>query len=155
MYPALISVFLILSSVLAIHWCLRRNRQRKRITAEEELTVERHRGTQPQPGERSPERFSLPDLERPAELQQQAGDDVRHGIKAFMAGNYDKAARILPFYAEAGHVKAQTILAKMYFSGHGVEQDPDKYRYWLQRAADKGHKPSKAKLKKLSRASDT
>jgi len=75
--------------------------------------------------------------------------DVRPGIKAFMCGNYQKAAAIIPQFAELDHIKAQTILAKMYFSGNGVAKDMQKYKYWLQRAADNGDKPSKAKLKKL------
>lgn len=94
-------------------------------------------------------KIKLTELDVISAVTASSGADVRHGIKAFMCGDYQKAAAIIPQFAELDHIKAQTILAKMYFSGNGVSKDMQKYIYWLQRAADNGHKPSKAKLKKL------
>lgn len=153
-----LALLLVLVALMALRWRRFLGHQ-QRIIAEqqaliEELTRElqdRQAGAQDH-GAHPEERLRLPDLEQLLTPEAAAAEDVRHGIKAFMKGDFERAARILPRYAEQGHLKAQILLAKMYFSGHGVARDEERYRYWLQRAADNGHKPSKAKLKKLARS---
>lgn len=103
----------------------------------------------------APTDIRLPTADILKKLAKPDSGDLQHGIKAFMRGNYRQAAEIIPRFAEQDHVKAQTILAKMYFSGNGFARDMQKYEYWLQRAADNGHKPSKAKLKKLKKREPT
>ena len=85
--------------------------------------------------------------------ERQAGADpapappLHLGIKAYMREDYTRAEPILRLYAEAGELKAQQLLAKMYYSGHGVPQSNEQYLQWLQRAADQGDRSAKARLK--------
>lgn len=79
-------------------------------------------------------------------------DATRQGVRAFMRGDYAAAFPLLEPAATSGHLKAQILLSKMYFAGHGVKRDRQQYVYWLTRAAENGDKPSKAKLKKLESA---
>jgi TPR repeat protein len=71
------------------------------------------------------------------------------GLRAFARGEYSLAAELLLPCAEAGEVKAQLLLARMYYAGNGVAADPAKYQYWLERAAASGDKSARAKLKRL------
>ena len=73
------------------------------------------------------------------------------GVKAYMKGDHARALPILQHYADAGELKAQQLLARMYYSGHGVEKDQDRYLFWLERAADNGDRAARARLKKLKR----
>ena len=73
------------------------------------------------------------------------------GIKAYMREDYDRAEPIMRYHAEAGELKAQQLLAKMYYSGHGVPQSQELYLQWLQRAADQGDKAAKARIKAASK----
>ena len=77
------------------------------------------------------------------------------GIKAYMKGDHHRAEPTLRHYAEAGELKAQQLLAKMYYSGHGVPQDMELYRYWLQQAAAGGDRSAKAHLKKFRKSQDS
>ncbi len=77
--------------------------------------------------------------------------DLTHGIKAFMTGDFDLAHRLLLPLAEAGEVRAQNVLAKLYFAGNGVPRDLERYEHWLARAAAGGDRTAKAKLKRLAR----
>lgn len=81
-----------------------------------------------------------------------AEDPLTRGIHAFMSGDYVEAFDLLLPGAEAGSVRAQNLLSRMYFAGNGVEKDAERYRYWLQRAADNGDRTAKAKLKRLARS---
>ncbi len=69
------------------------------------------------------------------------------GIKAYMQGEHERAEPILRYHAEAGQLKAQQLMARMYYAGHGVPRDMEQYRYWLERAADNGDRSAKARLK--------
>ena len=74
-------------------------------------------------------------------------DDFALGVRAFQKGRYEEAhQKLLPF-AENGSVRAQTILARLYYAGNGVAKDLKKYEYWLKQAADKGDKSAKARVK--------
>ena len=73
------------------------------------------------------------------------------GVNAYMKGDHARALPILRHYADAGELKAQQLLARMYYSGHGVEKDQDRYLFWLERAADNGDRSARARLKKLRR----
>ena len=74
---------------------------------------------------------------------------VQLGVRAFMKGRYERAFRLLEPAGHEGNLKAQQLLAKMYYAGHGVTASKDQYLYWLGKAAANGDKPSKIKLKKM------
>lgn len=74
------------------------------------------------------------------------------GIRKFMKTEYEEAYKLLLAPAEAGHIKACTLIAKMYFAGNGVEKDHEKYVYWLEKSAKAGDRTAKAKLKKMNHA---
>ena len=76
---------------------------------------------------------------------------VSKGTKAFMNGRYDDAFEILEPAARENNLKAQQILAKMYYAGNGVEADIDRYYYWLNKAAENGDKSAKMKVKKRNK----
>lgn len=76
------------------------------------------------------------------------------GIKAYMREDYDRAEPILRHHAEAGELKAQQLLAKMYYSGHGVPKSMTLYLHWLERAADQGDRAAKARLKAAKKNRD-
>lgn len=71
------------------------------------------------------------------------------GLRAFARGDFTAAARLLEPCAEAGDIKAQLLVARLYYAGNGVEKDADRYAYWLERAASQGDKSARAKLKRL------
>ena len=75
-------------------------------------------------------------------------ESVQLGIRAFMKGRYREAFELLEPAAHQGNLRAQQLLAKMYYAGNGVPADREKYLYWLARAGANGDKPSKIKLKK-------
>lgn len=56
----------------------------------------------------------------------QSYDHLEEGIKLYSIGNYTKAAELLKKAEELGSEKASITLAKMYFSGKGVKQNPDR-----------------------------
>lgn len=74
---------------------------------------------------------------------------LARGIRLFMRGEYEEAFALLEPPAREGNLKAQLLMVKIYYAGHGVEADHDQYIYWLERAAENGDKPSKTKLKKI------
>ena len=41
--------------------------------------------------------------------------------------------------AEKGNSAAQTKLAEMYYNGHGVEEDDEEAKRWIQKSADQGY----------------
>lgn len=154
----ILTVLLLVACTAAVRWRLHIRRlnaiieeQRSRIEALTHAPIAVEEQVRPEPG---PAGIRLPAAEALNIHKQPADGDVQKGIRAFMRGDYWLAAEILPGFAGQDHVKAQTILAKMYFSGNGVDRDMRRYEYWLQRAADNGHKPSKAKLKKLRKAAE-
>jgi TPR repeat protein len=75
-------------------------------------------------------------------------DSVQLGINCFMRGDYKKSFNILYPAATQGNLRAQQLIAKMYYAGNGAPIDRDKYYYWLSQAAANGDKASKMKMKK-------
>lgn len=76
---------------------------------------------------------------------------LQKGVNAFMGFRFDEAAKLLLPLAEAGEVGAQKLMARLYFSGNGVEKNKERYTYWLGQAAELGDRQSKAKLKKVQK----
>ncbi len=74
-----------------------------------------------------------------AAVAQPAGDDVRAGIDAWAAQNYDEAIRIWRPLADRGDPDAQYNLAQAYFLGRGVPQNMTLAEQWYERAARQGH----------------
>lgn len=71
------------------------------------------------------------------------------GLRAFARGEFVAAAQLLLPCAEAGDIKAQLLVARLFYAGNGVEKDVERYAYWLERAAAQGDKSARAKLKRL------
>ena len=65
-------------------------------------------------------------------------EDYLKGKAAADAKNYAEAVKWWKPAAEQGHMEAQTSLGVLYMTGGGVEQDLDKAKEWLQRAAAQG-----------------
>jgi TPR repeat protein len=74
-------------------------------------------------------------------------DSVQLGINCFMRGDYKKSFNILYPAATQGNLRAQQLIAKMYYAGNGAPIDRDKYYYWLSQAAANGDKASKMKMR--------
>ena len=70
---------------------------------------------------------------------QPAAGDVRAGIDAWAAQNYDEAIRIWRPLADRGDADAQYNLAQAYFLGRGVPQNMTLAEQWYERAARQGH----------------
>jgi len=81
----------------------------------------------------------------------EANETLQRGIHAFMGFRFDEAVKLLLPLAEQGEVEAQKLMARLYFSGNGVEKSHEKYHYWLTQAAEQGDRQSKAKLKRLNK----
>ena len=89
---------------------------------------------------------------QPADIGQSDAASLDFAIKLFQRGDYAEAhAALLPF-AEEGSAVAQSLLAKLYYAGHGVARDEQRYWYWLERAAEGGDRSAKAKLKQRNRS---
>jgi len=78
-------------------------------------------------------------------------EKLQRGIHAFMGFRFDEAVKLLLPLAEQGEVEAQKLMARLYFSGNGVEKNIERYHYWLAQAAEQGDRQSKAKLKRLNK----
>jgi cell division septation protein DedD len=74
-----------------------------------------------------------------AATAQPAGGDVRAGIDAWAAQNYDQAVGIWRPLADRGDADAQYNLAQAYFLGRGVPQNMTLAEQWYERAARQGH----------------
>ena len=79
----------------------------------------------------------------------EADNNLMLGIRAFQKARYEEAFRRLEPLAQAGELRAQLILSRLYYAGNGVPRDRARYIYWLQAAADNGDKASKAQLKRM------
>ncbi len=76
-------------------------------------------------------------------------EDLQLGIRAFQKGQYEQAYKLLHKYAVDGVARAQMVIARLYYAGHGVAKDEDKYMYWLQKAAENGDKAAKSQFKRI------
>ena len=74
-----------------------------------------------------------------AAVAQPADADVRAGIDAWAAQNYDEAIRIWRPLADRGDPDAQYNIAQAYFLGRGVPQNMVLAEQWYERAARQGH----------------
>jgi TPR repeat protein len=81
--------------------------------------------------------------------EKQLSLQLQKGINAFMGFRFDEAVTLLLPLAEQGEVEAQKLMARLYFSGHGVEKSLEQYQFWLNKAAAQGDRQSKAKLKRI------
>ena len=68
-----------------------------------------------------------------------ASGNVRAGVEAWQAGNYDEAIRQWRPLADRGDADAQYNLAQAYFLGRGVPQNMTLAEQWYARAARQGH----------------
>ena len=50
-------------------------------------------------------------------------DDLTLGVRAFQKGNYREALEKLEPLAEQGELRAQQIMARLYYAGNGVEKN--------------------------------
>ena len=77
--------------------------------------------------------------------------ELEEGLRFVSRGEFEAAFERLHPLAKQGELQAQLVIARLYFSGHGVEKDLDQYTYWLEQAAAQGDKAAKSKLKRLHR----
>ena len=77
-----------------------------------------------------------------------AGDqeDFNEAVRAYKAGDYQKAFRLLKPLAEKGYSQAQFNLGSMYQDGQGVPQDYVKAYAWYSVSATQGYKDAKHNL---------
>lgn len=75
-----------------------------------------------------------------------AGADVRAGIEAWRAGNYEAAVREWRPLADAGDRDAQFNLGQAYKLGRGVTMDLTQAQGWYERAARQGHAQAESAL---------
>lgn len=80
-----------------------------------------------------------PDLERQQAELQAAYDAYETGLDAARSGDYDTALREFRQAAGDGLDVAQYNLGILYFTGRGVEEDPEQALNWLKQAAEQGH----------------
>ena len=74
-------------------------------------------------------------------------DQVFQGAMNLLhAEDYETAFRIFEALAKQGHANSQHVVAIFYKNGEGVEKDWQKMEYWLQKAANQGHKEAKEEL---------
>jgi TPR repeat protein len=79
-------------------------------------------------------------------------DQLDAGLRAFARNDFSVAAALLLPCAEAGVVRAQMLLSRLYYAGNGVPVDHNQYIYWLERAAASGDKSARAKLKRAQKS---
>ncbi|MGH7209288.1 MAG: tetratricopeptide repeat protein [Nitrospiraceae bacterium] len=64
--------------------------------------------------------------------------EARRADKAYLRGDYAKAAKELQWLAEQGDARAQYDLGLLYDTGRGVPQSDEKALRWYQQAAEQG-----------------
>ena len=64
--------------------------------------------------------------------------EAKRADKAYLHGDYAKAAEELQFLAEQGEARAQYDLGLLYDTGRGVPQSNEAALQWYQRAAEQG-----------------
>lgn len=67
-----------------------------------------------------------------------AADAWQDASAALGRKDYAAAVRLLQSLADAGHARAQTRLATLYYHGHGVPESNDRALAWFERAARQG-----------------
>ncbi|MBI3570513.1 MAG: sel1 repeat family protein, partial [Gammaproteobacteria bacterium] len=75
-----------------------------------------------------------------------AVDKFQSGTSAFDAGHYAKARELWLPLAEAGDVRAQYAIGRLYEKGKGVERNFAQAFVWYRKAAEKGHADSEYRL---------
>ena len=69
---------------------------------------------------------------------------------AYLVGDYQRTLAIIMPLADAGEPWAQYTLGYMYYYGHGVRQDRQTAKQWIQSAAAKGYPPALQAMQRLS-----
>ena len=73
-------------------------------------------------------------------------DKLEEGVKAYAAGDYDAAVKILRPLADQGDVGAQFNLGIAYEMGHGVPKNNKEAVMWFRKAAEQGYARAQYKL---------
>ena len=71
-------------------------------------------------------------------LSRNAVSDVDEAERAYHAGHYDAALRLVQPFAQLGDGRAQTLLGLMYYHGRGLQKNDAQAVTWFRRAADQG-----------------
>lgn len=82
----------------------------------------------------------------PLPVQAETEGNVKAGIAAFEAGDYDEAYGALKPAAESGHAEAQYYIGGMYSMGLNVEMNLEKARYWFLRSVELGNPAAAVEL---------
>jgi cell division septation protein DedD len=75
-----------------------------------------------------------------------AGADVKAGVDAWQAGNFDSAVKEWRPLADKGDADAQFNMGQAYKLGRGVPSDLRMAQSWYQKAAQQGHEQAQANL---------
>lgn len=75
-----------------------------------------------------------------------AGADVKSGVDAWQAGNYDAAVREWRPLADGGDPDAQFNMGQAYKLGRGVPSDLRLAQGWYEKSAQQGHEQAQANL---------
>jgi TPR repeat protein len=68
-----------------------------------------------------------------------AADALQGGRAAFVAGDYNKAARVLLPLAKRGNAGAQAMVGFMFATGQGLPPSYDAAAYWYRLSAEQGN----------------
>lgn len=72
--------------------------------------------------------------------------EVDEGVKAYDAGDYNKAYRLFLIEAPKGNAKAQRYLGVMYRDGEGISQDYKEAMKWFKLSAEQGNSDAQIDL---------
>jgi uncharacterized protein len=75
-----------------------------------------------------------------------AADSLGDGMRAYKAGDYAEAMRLLSPLAEQSNAQAQLRLGTMYYYGQGIPEDEKVAVEWLTRAALQGNRDAMFEL---------
>ena len=68
------------------------------------------------------------------------------GLEALKAKDFATAFREFEPLANQGHAESQYIIGELYFSGDGVDKDPDEAIKWFQKSAAQGYRYGQYRL---------
>ena len=74
------------------------------------------------------------------------GNEFRHGLRAYLDGDYQTALAVWEPLASQGNAAAQHSLGTLYDGGRGVAQDYARAAEWFRLAAEQGHASAQFRL---------
>ena len=75
-----------------------------------------------------------------------SADNLKNGMMAFQAGDYEQALKMWQPLAEEGNMVAQFSLGMMYHEGYGVQKNEIEAANWFMKSAEQGFAPAQFNL---------